>query len=257
MQGNTKSLPILFFDFDDTLSEQIPFNLQYVRGIGSALAPQFGGDPEAWAKCAIDMLETLEAQYIARFRDDPTNYNAWFAAMHEQAMGLVFSGMGLHVSPDAETLSKETQRLALAQCDATFSGTREAVHALHRQGYVLHMASGNDSGHLRSALAGAHLDFYFDRLYGPDLIDCAKEGPEFYARLFRHAQVDPARALIIDNDPNAIEWAISVGAQAIQVDFLPYKHVPAALGILATITDIAQLPERIKDFSTNFTNGHE
>ena len=149
------SRPILFFDFDDTLSEQIPFNLQYVRGIGSVLAPRFGGDPEAWAKCAIDMLETLEAQYIARFRDDPTGYNAWFSTMHEQAMGLVFSGMGLPVPPDAKTLSQETQRLALAQCDATFPSTREAVHALHAQGYVLHTASGNDSGHLRSALTGA------------------------------------------------------------------------------------------------------
>ena len=251
MQRDTDNFPILFFDFDDTLSEQIPFNLQYVRAIGSVLAPRFGGDPEAWAKCAIDMLEILEAQYLARFRDDPTNYNAWFSTMHEQAMRLVFSGMGLPIPPDAETLSQETQRLALAQCNALFPGTRETLHSLHAQGYALHTASGNDSGHLRAALAGAQIAPFFDRLYGPDLIDCAKEGPEFYARLFRHAQADPARALIIDNDPHAIGWAISVGAYAVQVDFLPYKQVPAAPGILAKITNIAQLPERIKDYSTN------
>jgi FMN phosphatase YigB (HAD superfamily) len=247
----------LFFDFDDTLSEQIPFNLQYVRAIGSTLAPRFGGDTEAWAKCAIDMLETLEAQYIARFCDDPTGYNAWFATMHAQAMELVFSGMALPVPPDAEALSQETQRLALAQCNALFPGTLETVHALHTQGYTLHMASGNDSGHLRAALTGAQLDACFDRLYGPDLIDCAKEGPEYYVRLFRHIQINPARALIIDNDPNAIGWAISTGAQAVQVDFLPYKHVPAASDILARITDIAQLPELVRSLFTDSTNRHE
>lgn len=244
----------LFFDFDDTLSEQIPFNLQYVRAIGSTLAPRFGGDTEAWAKCAIDMLKTLETQYIARFRDDPTNYNDWFTTMHAQAMELVFSGMALPVPSNAEALSQETQRLALAQCSALFPGTQETVHALYAQGYTLHMASGNNSGHLRAALTGAGLDAYFDRLYGPDLIDCAKEGPEFYARLFRHVSIDPARALIIDNDPNAIAWAISTGAQAVQVDFLLYKHVPVAAGILAKITDIVELPELVRELSTN---GHE
>lgn len=238
---NTSDLPILLFDFDDTLSEQTVFNLHYVRAIGQILSSRFGGEEAAWSQCAIDMFVMLEAQYISRFKEVPTGYNAWFGTMHSQAMHLVFASMNLPLPPDAEQLSKTTQRLALAQCDATFPGTVDAIKYLCNAGYTLHMASGNDSEHLRYALEGAKLAPYFDRLYGPDLLDCAKEGPEFYIRMFQHLNIVPNRAIIIDNDPNAIRWAISVGAQAIQVDILSYKQVPMALGVLAHIKNIAEI----------------
>lgn len=236
------SMPILFFDFDDTLSEQAVFNLHYVRAIGQILSSRFGGEEAQWAQSAIDMFVTLEAQYIERFREVPIGYNAWFKTMHTQAMQLLFSSMSMAVPPDAEQLSKTTQQRALAECDATFPGTRDVIASLIETGYTLHMASGNDSEHLRFALEGTKLAPYFDRLYGPDLIDCAKEGPEFYVRIFQSLKIAPDRAIIIDNDPNAISWAIAVGAQAIQVDFLSYKQVPTASGALARIKNFAELP---------------
>ena len=228
------------------MSEQIPFNLQYVRGIGDVLAPIYGGDAEDWAKCAIDMLETLEAQYIVQFRADPTHYNAWFARLHAQAMELVFGGMGLPVPDEAEQLSRDTQKRVLSGCDAAFSGAKQAVETLHRRGYMIHAASGNDSGHLRSAFVGMGIDHCFTRFYGPDLIDCAKEGPEFYRRIFPDLNLPPAQALIIDNDPNAISWAQSLGAKAIQADLLPYKEVATAPNIVGKITELTQLPTLIE-----------
>ena len=234
--------PVLLFDFDDTLSEQSAFLLHYARAIGDALASGFGGDAEAWTRATADMLQTLEAQYVARFVADPPGYNAWYDTMHPQAMALVFGNMGLPVPPDAAALSRETQRVALAQCDATFEGARDAVRSLHASGYTLHLASGNDSGHLRGALAGAKLSPCFDRLFGPDLLDCAKEGPEYYVRVFHALDIAPADALVIDNDPAALAWALDVGARAIQADFLPHKPVQAVSGIAAKITDIRELP---------------
>ena len=192
------------------------------------------------------MLETLEAQYIAQFRAIPTNYNAWFARLHPQAMELVFGGMGLPVPANAEQLSRDTQKQALSACDAAFPGAKQAVETLKQRGYTLHMASGNDSGHLRSALAGMGLEPCFERLYGPDLVDCAKESPEFYKRVFADLNLPPAQALIIDNDPNAIRWAQFVGAKAIQVDLLPYKQVETPLGIAGKTRDMAQLPALIE-----------
>ncbi len=237
--------PVLLFDFDDTLSEQSVFVLQYVRGIGETLSPRFGGNAEDWTQAAVDMLQMLEAQYVARFCPDPTGYNAWYDTMHPAAMALVFGGMGLTVPPDAEALSRETQRIALAQCDACFEGARDVVASLHAAGYTLHLASGNDSGHLCGAIAGAKLAPCFDRLFGPDLIDCAKEGPEYYARLFRALNISPADALVIDNDPNAIGWALTVGARAVQADFLPHKPIETVPGIVAKIKNINQLPDLV------------
>lgn len=217
-----------------------------MRGIGSVLAPVYGGAVEEWAKCGIDMLEALEAQYIARFRNTPTGYNAWYATIHRQAMELVFGGMGLPIPDHAEQLSRDTQRQALAACDATFPGAAQAVQTLKQRGYTLHTASGNDSGHLRSALAGIGMDTCFDRFYGPNLIDCAKESQEFYSRIFADLNLPPDHALIIDNDPKAIEWAQSLGAKAIQVDLLSYKQVETAPGIVGKLTAMAQLPTLIE-----------
>ncbi len=237
--------PILLFDFDDTLSEQSAFVLQYVQAIGNALASGFGGDAEDWTQAATDMLQTLEAEYIARFSSDPTGYNVWYDTIHTQAMALMFGGMGLPVPPHAEALSRSTQQIALAQCDSCFEGAQDVVHTLHAAGYTLHLASGNDSGLLHGAIAGANLTASFDRLFGPDLIDCAKEGPEYYVRLFRALNIAPADALVIDNDPNAIGWALALGAQAVQADLLPHKPTAAAPGVVAKITDINELPALI------------
>jgi phosphoglycolate phosphatase-like HAD superfamily hydrolase len=236
----------LFFDFDDTLSEQISFNLKYVRAIGTVLAPNYGGDVEAWAKSAIDMMEVLEAEYIARFRDNPLNgYCKWLADMRVRSTELLFTGMGQPVPDDAAEVSIQTQFAALIQCDTLFPGAKEAIWALHARGIPIHMASGNSSDHLQAALQGVGLDHMIDRKFGPDLIDCAKEGPEFYERILADMDLPGDRALFIDNDPTAIDWAHAAGAAAIQVKLLPDRHVRTAEGALMVVTDLRQLPNEL------------
>jgi FMN phosphatase YigB (HAD superfamily) len=238
---------ILFLDFDDTLSEQVTFNLQFCRAVGDFLSPIHGGHPEDWARSAIDMLVALEAEYLARFRGAPTNgYRDWLAAMRPRATEMLFTGMGLQLPENPAQLSLEVQAAALPRCNALFPAARECVHALRIQGHEIHMASGNESAHLVYALRGANLSEPIDACFGPDLIDCAKEGPEFYRRIFAHLGLPPDRALIVDNDPVAIGWAHEVGAKAIQVDLLPDRRIQIAEGVLAVITDLNDLPYAVK-----------
>ena len=245
-------MPVLFLDFDDTLSEQIPFNMQYVRGIGTALAALYGGDTEEWARHGADMMLALEADYAARFRDAPLNgYCAWLPLMLSRAVEMLFAGMGLSLPPDPRETAFQMRDIALSQCDSLFPGARTAIRTLHECGFLLHMASGNDSAHLRAALRGAGLDVWFRSLYGPDLIDCAKEGPQFYERIFTATGVPPREALIIDNDPAAIAWACTAGARAIQVKLLPYRTVETAAGAAAAVTDLARLPEVVQALSSD------
>jgi FMN phosphatase YigB (HAD superfamily) len=237
---------VLFFDFDDTLSEHIPFNLQYVRGMGSALARIYGGDVEEWAAHAADMMVALEADYVARFRATPLGgYCEWLPGMLARAVEMLFAGMNLPRPEHPETVARLMRREALHSCDALFPGAREAVQTLHQQGYALHMASGNDADHLHAVLHGVGLTPYLDRLYGPDLIDCAKEGPEFYQRILADRNLAPQQALFIDNDPAAIGWAHRVGARAIQVKLLTAREVETAPGVCAVVTDLQQLPDVI------------
>ena len=57
----------------------------------------------------------------------------------------------------------------------------------------------------------------FGRLYGPDLIETLKEGPEYYERIFADLGIAAAEALVVDDSPRAIEWATQVGAHTVLV----------------------------------------
>ena len=58
----------------------------------------------------------------------------------------------------------------------------------------------------------------FLELYGPDLVDFVKYGPEYYARVFAHAGVEPGSALVIESDAECCRWAIEAGGNALWVD---------------------------------------
>ncbi len=237
----------IFIDFDNTLSDQYQFNVQYVREVGALLAPKYGGESETWAKAATDMMETLEQEYIARFLNNPlAGYCEWLAGMRERACALLFGAMGLPVPPNAKQLAIETQFNALTACDAAFPGAYEALMTLFEDGYRTQMASGQESEWLLAALMGAGIESFTESKFGPDLVDCAKEGPEFYARLFAQVGVPAGETLVIDNDPLALDWAMEVGAKVIQAKVSPEEHREALPGI-PVVTDLRDLPRLVKE----------
>jgi phosphoglycolate phosphatase-like HAD superfamily hydrolase len=240
-------MAIIFLDFDNTLSDQFQMNLQYVREVGVLLAPQYGGEVEAWAKAAADMMEALEQDYLARFRNNPlAGYNDWLAGLRGRAVSLLFGAMNLPIPPEAQELALETQFNALTSCNAAFPGAYDALSALFTAGYRIQMASGQESEWLLAGLMGAGIESFTESKFGPDLVDCAKEGPEFYERIFAEVGVQPADTLIVDNDPLALQWAMQVGAKVIQVQISTEQHFEALPGI-PVVTDLHTLPQRIKE----------
>ncbi|HZP80699.1 MAG TPA: HAD family hydrolase [Chthonomonadaceae bacterium] len=237
----------VFLDFDNTLCDQFQLNLQYVREVGNLLAPKYGGEAEDWAKAMADVMEAMEQDYIARFLRNPLNgYCAWLEEMRPKAATMLFTRMGLPLPPNIEQLAIETQFNALTACDATFPGAYDALNTLFEGGYRTQIASGQESEWLLAALMGAGIESFTESKFGPDLIDCAKEGPEFYERIFAQVGVAPAATLVIDNDPVALGWAMQVGAKAIQVKVSPEYHLPEAPGIVAAITDLSDLPRLVR-----------
>jgi FMN phosphatase YigB (HAD superfamily) len=78
----------------------------------------------------------------------------------------------------------------------------------------------------------------FGRLYGPDLIDTFKEGPEYYKRIFADVGTVPRDALVVDDNPRAIMWAAQVGAQTILVG----DAACAERGVGHRVKSLAPLP---------------
>ncbi len=100
---------------------------------------------------------------------------------------------------------------------AALPGATEAIRALHRAGYTLHTASGAAPEQLAGCLDGMGVRGCFGRLYGADLLNTFKEGPEYFARLFADVGVPPITALVIDDSPDALAWAAHVGARTLLV----------------------------------------
>ena len=242
--------PTVFIDFDDTLSDPIPFFIQFARESATLFRAQFDGDLADWERAMADMMVAVHDDYLVRFVDNPTNgYLDWLQALRLRSMQSVFDTMRLPLPENAERLGIETQFAALSKCHAGFSGAEEMLAELTQQGYLLHMASGQESEYLRGGLTGLGLTHYFDRLFGPDLVDCAKEGTEYYARVFEAVGVQSSEVIVVDDYPPAIGWAVASGAKVIQVQLSPLVHHSIQPGIAALVTHLRDIPWQIARIS--------
>jgi phosphoglycolate phosphatase-like HAD superfamily hydrolase len=240
-----KSDRFVFLDFDGTLSDPARFKHQYVREVGRILAPQFGGDDEAWASAVSDTLDVIDSEYSARFGGNPlAGYRDWLEPMRVRSVQHLFRRMNLSLPEAAHQLAVETQFNALIMCDATYHGASEALTALYQNGYRVQIASGQESQYLIAALMGAGIESFTESKFGPDLIDCAKEGPEYFERVFEATGVLPGDTLVVDDHPDAIAWARSTGAPVIQARLGPLPEYPAVDGV-PVVTDLRKLPQLI------------
>lgn len=135
---------------------------------------------------------------------------------------------------------------------AAFPGVVDTIRALHGQGYTLHTASGESSPDLEGYLHAMGLSDCFGRLYGPDLINTLKEGPEYYERIFADLGIAAAEALVVDDNPRAITWATQVGARAVLVGDSSLLRTGTTLHIGSLVelpTMLQRQPSKEGDFS--------
>ncbi|HET8850962.1 MAG TPA: HAD-IA family hydrolase [Ktedonobacteraceae bacterium] len=121
---------------------------------------------------------------------------------------------------------------------AALPGAVEAIRCLHRQGYTLHTASGSCSLELVGSLEGMGVRDCFGRLYGADLVNTFKAGPEYYARLFADVGIQPAEALVVDDNADALHWAAQLGAGTVLVSISPHPQI----GAIPRLGSLAELP---------------
>lgn len=237
----------LFIDFDETLSDSFVLRTQYVREVGALLAQSYGKTEDEWAKVTVDLLVALERDYVARFVGNPlAGYSNWLDAARQTSAERLFAALDQPVPDNAIQIVKETQFNALTACDAAFPGAYEALDALFQADVRVQMASGNESEYLLAALIGAGIESFTESKFGPDLVNCAKEGPEFYLKIFEAMSIAPSDALVVDDQPEALQWAMTAGAKTIQARISTELHFPDVPGVSALMTDLRQLPELAK-----------
>ena len=242
---------MIFLDFDGTLSEMPTLWQQHTRQVGALLADQFGGEASEWASATLNAHNTVNQEYVARFLYQPmAGYTKWLKQARIQSAELIFGAMNLPVPADTLAFVMQTQYQALIHCNALYEGAADCLEALTQAGRTIHIASANDSAFLTATLIGGGIDKFITHRFGPDLLDCAKEGVEFYECLFAETGIEASQAIVVDDHPETLQWAIKAGANAIQVRLSPTIQYPDAEGVIAILTDLHDLPPLVKQILT-------
>ena len=211
--------PHIFFDFDDTLSDQQILRIQYLRELSCLLSAKYGLGAEAWSRELVPALKASVHRYVEAHSGRPEpGYARWITEERAQVARELFGAVGVP-TPKDESLSQLAlvlQTEALLKCNASYPGAAASICQLHNAGFVVCMASSQESDFLRPALSGTGLEPVMLHYFGPDLIDYPKEGPEFYMRVFAKCGVQPHEAIVVDDQAMCLDWAEEVGARVIQ-----------------------------------------
>lgn len=233
----------IFLDDGGVITDKQRRAVEFGCLVGDCFVPLLGGTAEAWTRAhraVVDRLadeQSLNALTAADFVGFYGAYQfCWVAGMCEL--------LGLPTPPEEACLDLAYRALAwiTRRIQAAVPGAVETIHLLHRQGYALHTASGSCSLELAGYFEGLGVRRCFGYLYGADLINTFKAGPQYYERLFADAGVQPEEALVVDDSADAIEWAGRLGARTVLISASPHP----ATGTTPRLGNLAELPDFLR-----------
>lgn len=195
---------------------------QWRRLIGEFLSRRLGGSALTWGEANVPaferQVERWHAEMVKRGPADirgffATDARLWFLDMCDAA------GVARPAEGEAERIAADTVSYVKAHLEIRPPQKGlVALRALKRRGVVLHMASGDSHDDLVEFLQRMGARDLFDRVYGSDLVNTWKFGPEYYRAVLTDSGVDADRAAVVDDSPNAISWARECGLRAFRVE---------------------------------------
>jgi len=219
--------------------------LQWQRLVSEFFVPLLGGPAEAWThanRVVADRLFEPDA-WRRRVRAAP-DYQSFDRAYQVDWLRDMCEVVGVGTPPEEECLrlARRAAAFITRRVQAALPGVGDTIRALRRQGYMLHTASGESSLDREGYMQAMGVRDCFGRLYGPDLIDTLKEGPEYYDRIFADLGIAAAEALVVDDSPRATRWATQVGARAALVGDSPLPQT----GTTVHIGSLVELPATLQ-----------
>ena len=213
------TLRVLFIDDGGVLNDNRLREPEWRRIIGEFMSPRLGGMPTLWAEANREVFPPLWSDLQKRIADFVTHreFQREYELLWIKRM-CAFVGVEVPSDDLAIALVREAAVSIGEQVQAEIDGAADAVKTLRKAGYVLHMASGTPSWELEAILSRMGIRQEFAELYGPDIIDHVKHGPDFYSRIFAHAVVAPSECLVIESSQECCRRAIAAGARTVWVD---------------------------------------
>ncbi len=229
----------IFLDDGGVITDKERRAAEFARLVGDCFVPLLGETEEAW-NCAHRVVASQLADPQSVSVLAAADFVGFYRAYQLRWIGGMCELLGLPAPPEEECLDLAYRALGwiTRHIHAALPGAVEAIRLLHRQGYALHAASGACSLELAGSFEGLGVRSCFGRLYGADLINTFKEGPEYYARLFADVGVQPAEALVVDDSADATRWAARLGARTVLLSSSPHPQT----GVTSHLESLAELP---------------
>ena len=231
----------LFIDDGGVLNDNTRRAPEWQRLVAEFFPPRLGGTPQEWSEANRAVFRPVFAAYKDRMAvvDDykrglEAYEKAWLAAMCEHV------GIAPPRGDACGALAREAALYIMPRVRAAHPGASETVVALAESGYTLHTASNQASWELEGYLSPMGILDRFGFLFGADLVNAMKPNRTYYERAFALAEVDPARALVIDDTAEYLAVAHEVGARTVLVGTA--EPPPDTL----TIPSLAALPDLLE-----------
>jgi len=211
---------IIFLDDGGVLNDNRARGLQWQRLVGEYFVPLLGGSAEAWSRANRVVANRLfEPGAWRKSLQAAADYRSFDRACQVEWLRGMCELVGIETPPEEECLrlARRAAAFITRRVHAAFPGVVDTIRTLHRQGYPLHTASGESSLELEGYLQAMGVRDCFGRLYGPDLIETLKEGPEYYERIFADLGIAATEALVVDDSADALGWASQLRAATILV----------------------------------------
>jgi len=238
----------LFIDNGGVITDNSIVQQVFRRHVGGFLAERLGGEATAWTEANTSTFADVWTRHVHRLEAfDPAEgdviratdiyYVDWLRSMCSQ---LAIEGPALDT--DCAVLAREINALVFGQARASFPGAIEALAQLS-EAFDLYSASDGLSFQLSDVFAPSGIERYFRTLYGPDIVNTPKQSPLFYERIFGHAGIDPAEAVVVDDLPWIMTRAKKAGARAVLVSPTAVEAGDADL----VIPRLADLPTALRE----------
>lgn len=217
-----RPIEVLFVDKGGVLIDNNDLSPQWRRLIGEFLAPRLGGSVEAWGAANVPAFERqVERWRAAMAGHGPADIRGFFAKDARLWFLDMCDAIGLGRPPDEEAERIAAETVAYVKAHLEIRAPRRgllALRALRERGIVLHVASADAQDELVAFLDQIGARDLFDRVYGSDLVNTWKFGPEYYRAVLADSRVDPERTAVIDDSPTALSWARECGMRGFLVE---------------------------------------
>ena len=218
VSASARPVRAVFLDDGGVLNDNERRAPEWRRLLGQFFAPRFGGTEAAWGEANQTVYSEIWKDFEAARAGGAELGPAWFPQQDHRWLTGMFDRVGAPVPSDIDGTVRACRAHVMASIDCAFPEAAGAVRAMHAQGVTLHMASGELSHELAAYLEPMGIRDLVGRLYGPDLIDASKTSARYYRRIAEDSGVEPATAIVVDDNAEPLEWADANGFRTVHLD---------------------------------------